>query len=186
MKFDGLINSVVEMNKKTLVVISDREINIFNLKNFKKLKRTLYSKSIAKSRRGNHKNLIIAEISGTTEYHVIDIYNGATIETLNYIKFNYSSINLQKSTYIKDIIECKDNIDDFVFFILSSRKHKEEKEQHFFRILQHDVKITYMDLRIQEMFEIDDFDKEHLGLIQLDDLSIIAFCNKNLYSYGIN
>ena len=186
MKFDGLVNSVIEMNKKTLVVISDREINIFNPKNFKKLKRTLYSKSIAKSRRGNHKNLIIAEISGTTEYHVIDIYNGATIETLNYIKFNYSSINLQKSTYIKDIIECKDNIDDFVFFILSSRKHKEEKEQHFFRILQHDVKITYMDLRIQEMFEIDDFDKEHLGLIQLDDLSIIAFCNKNLYSYGIN
>ena len=184
MKFDGFIHSVVEMNKKTLVVISDREINIFNPKNFKKLKRTLYSKSIAKSRRANNKNLIIAEINGTTEIHVIDIYDGKTVQTLNYIKFHYSSSNLNKSTYIEDIIECKDNIEDFVFFIISSRKHKEENEQHFFRILQHDAKITDMDLRIEEMFEIDDFDKEHLGLIQLDDLSIIAFCNKKLYSYG--
>ena len=126
----------------------------------------------------------IASISNTTEYHVIDIYEGKTIQVLNYIKFHYSSNNLQKTTYIEDIIECKDNIDDFVFFITSSRQYKEEQKQHFLRILQHDVKIASIDLRTEEMFEIYDFDNEHLGLIQLDDLSIIAFCNKKLYSYG--
>jgi len=182
-KFEGIINSVIEMNKKTLVIISDREINIFNPKNYKKLKRTLYSKSIRKSRRGNNKNLIISEIC-SAECHVIDIYKGETVGSLDYRKFCYSSLNLDKSTYIEDIIECKDNIEDFVFFIISSRKYKNENEQHFFRILQHDIKITCMDLRIEEMFEIYNFDKDHLGLIQLDDLSIIAFCNKNLYSYG--
>jgi hypothetical protein len=183
MKFNSIIDSVVEMNKKTLVIISGKDINICNPKNFKQLKRTLYSNSISNSRRGNDKNLIIASISGTTEYHVIDIYDGKTIQVLNYIKFHYSSVNLKKTTYIKDIIECKDNIEDFVFFITSSRKYKQEEEQHFLRILQHDVNIAGMDLRTEEMFEIYDFDKEHLGLIQLDDLSIIAFCNKNIYSY---
>ena len=59
MKFKAFINSVVEMNKKTLVIISDKDINIFDPKNFKKLKRTIYSKSISNSRRGNDKNLII-------------------------------------------------------------------------------------------------------------------------------
>ena len=115
---------------------------------------------------------------------MIDIYDGKIVECLNYNKFCYSSSNLNKWTFVKEIIECKDDIEDFVFFIISSRKYKQENEQYFFRILQHDAKILDMDLRIEEMFELDDFDDEHLGLIQLDDLSIIAFCNKKLYSYG--